>query len=260
MNDQSYRSRWFPYSYSNNKADIIYKNSQLNCQSEYGCGTMPNCEHRPKWRMFNFDEYFQKDSYDYLTMGCSVSYGSEIKKKLTWRHQLPNSIDLSVPGIGIDAIWHNLKYLMGQDRVKFRKIIILLPNIERKTFRVIRNGLFFNFIRTQQDENNPHHNFAFRPNEMKTLLESQIRYLVLHGKDYGMKMLTRFMEWLTYLEADNIHVSSWDDLVFEKLSKKIKKENLIIKKFPQDHMPDPSIKHPSPQAHQKWLSDIDYIL
>ena len=82
----------------------------------------------------------------------------------------------------------------------------------------------------------------------------------MHGKDYGMKVLTRFIEWLTYLEADNIHVSSWDDLVFEKLSKKIKKENLIIKKFKQDHMPDPSIKHPSPQAHQKWLSEIDYIL
>ena len=130
------RVRWFPYSYSTKKSDLIYMNQILNCQDEYGCGTKSTCEHDPKWKMFDFEQYFTKDSYDFLTMGCSVSYGTEIKKSETWRHNLNNTIDLSIPGIGIDGIWHNLKYLLSQNKIKFKKIIILLPDLRRRTFKI----------------------------------------------------------------------------------------------------------------------------
>ena len=260
MNYTGQRSKWFPYSYSDKKSDIIYRNSQLNCQSEYGCGTLPDCEHEPEWKVFNFDEYFTKNTYDFLTMGCSVTYGSEIKKSDTWRSHLDNAVDLSVPGIGIDAIWHNLKYLTSQDLVSFKKIIILLPSIPRKTFRIRRNNKYFNFISTGHDEDNPNLNFAFRPSEMEKLIESHRRYLMLNGERYGEKILGRFIDWLNARKNTNIYVSSWDDHVFESLTQKIEKKDLILPKFPYHHMADASIKHPSSGAHKKWLEQIAQIL
>lgn len=260
MNVKGQRSKWFPYSYSHKKSDIIYRSSQLNCQSEYGCGTLPDCEHEPKWKMFNFDEYFTKNTYDFLTIGCSVTYGTEIKKSSTWRSHLGNAVDISVPGIGIDAIWHNLKYLTSQDRVSFKKIIILLPNSKRKTFRVRKDDKYFNFISTEHDENNPNPNFAFRSGEMEKLLASHRRYLMLNGERYGERILDRFINWLNDQKNTNIYVSSWDDHVFESLSQKVKKKDLVLAKFPYNHIADSSIKHPSPGAHKKWLEQIHYIL
>ena len=256
MDDTGHRSKWFPYSYSQNKSDIIYRSSILNCQSDYGCGTLDRCEHSPKWRMFKFNEYFAKKHYDFLTIGCSVSYGSEIKKSDTWRSHLPNSIDLSVPGIGIDAIWHNLKYLVWQDQVNFKKIVILLPNLERKTFRIFKDQIYFNFITTGHDENNPPPNFAFTPRQMDRLMNRQKRYLVMNGQKYGQKVLKRFISWLNAKRQGNILISSWDDIVFDHLSNKIENKDAILPKFDYHHAPDPAIKHPSPQAHKKWFELI----
>ena len=228
----------------------------LNCQSDYGCGTLDSCEHSPKWRMFKFEEYFTKDHYDFLSIGCSVSYGSEIKKSDTWRSHLPNSIDLSVPGIGIDAIWHNLKYLVSQDKVDFKKIVILLPNIDRKSFRILKDKTYFNFIHTGHDENNPNPNFAFNPRQMDKLMEKQKRYLVMKGEIYGGRILNRFVDWLNRSGRENIYVSSWDSLAFDTLVKKVKNKDLVLPKFDVDHDPDESIVHPSPGAHKKWLELI----
>ena len=213
MDDTGHRSKWFPYSYSQNKSDIIYRSSILNCQSDYGCGTLDRCEHSPKWRMFKFNEYFTKDHYDFLTIGCSVSYGSEIKKSDTWRSHLTNSIDLSVPGIGIDAIWHNLKYLLSQDQVNFKKIVVLLPNLERKTFRIFKDQFYFNFINTGHDENNPHPNFAFTPRQMDSLMDKQKRVSAIESafqNDNPFKKEIQGMilgqltkeEFLTYLKSE----------------------------------------------------------
>lgn len=228
----------------------------LNCQSDYGCGTFESCEHDPKWRMFNFEEYFPEDHYDFLTIGCSVSYGSEIKKSETWRSHLQNSIDLSVPGIGIDAIWHNLKFIASQDRVKFKKIIVLLPDIMRKTFRVYKEGTCFNFISTVHDENNPNPNFAFNPRQTEKLIKDHRRYLVLKGERYGARVLSKFIDWLNNNGQENIYVSSWNDLVFDTLVKKVFNKDLVLPKFDYDHANDKSIKHPSPGAHKKWFNSI----
>ncbi len=253
------RTKWFPYSYSEKKSDIIYMNQILNCLDEYGCGTKDSCEHNPKWKMFNFNEYFAKDRYDFLTMGCSVSYGSEIKKSQTWRYDLSNTIDLSVPGIGIDGIWHNLKCLLSQDKIIFDKIIVLLPNLARRTFRIHKDNHWFNFIATKNSEQPRHANFAFRPDEMKKLNDRHVRFLVLHGERYGRLILERFIKWINRSQIHGLFLSSWDDDVYRMLKDRVVKAT-VLEKFEEGYQKIPGIHHPSPEAHKKWLRDITHIL
>tara|TARA_B100000424_G_C22874214_1_gene465490 strand:+ start:230 stop:1009 length:780 start_codon:yes stop_codon:yes gene_type:complete len=254
------RVRWFPYSYSTKKSDLIYMNQILNCQDEYGCGTKSTCEHDPKWKMFDFEQYFTKDSYDFLTMGCSVSYGTEIKKSETWRHNLNNTIDLSIPGIGIDGIWHNLKYLLSQNKIKFKKIIILLPDLRRRTFKIHKDKHWFSFITTESSIETPHANFAFRPEEMKKLNDRHTRFLMLHGERYGKMVLKRLINWINQNQFAGLFISSWDDDVFAMLKDGIIKKETVLDKFQSRYKKDHKIKHPSPEAHHKWLRDIDHIL
>ena len=260
MTESNDRSLWFPGSYSRKKSDIIYMNQLLNCQGEYGCGTTENCVHDPKWKRFDFDEYFTKKHYDYLSLGCSVTYGSEIKKSQTWRYNLPNSIDLSVPGMGIDAIWHNLRHLTSQNKVSFGKIIVLLPNLIRKTFRIFRNGSWYNFIMTPNTQVSDHPNFAFRPEEMQELNERHTRFLVLKGQRYGLQILDQFIKWINSNKLKNIYISSWNDEVFDTLQRKISKKEILLEKFDWDYKKDRSIHHPSSEAHKKWLQQIENIL
>ena len=254
------RSRWFPYSYSDKKSDLIYMNKILNCQDEYGCGTKSTCEHDPKWKIFDFNEYFTKERYDFLTMGCSVSYGSEIKKSDTWRHNIKNAIDLSIPGIGIDGIWHNLRYLLAQNKIIFDRIIILLPDLRRRTFKIHKDNRWFNFITTETAEPIQHANFAFRPAEMKKLNDQHIRFLILNGETYGRRVLKRFINWVNLKKVPGLFLSSWDNDVFRILKDRIHDKEMILEKFPSNHKKDPRISHPSPKAHQKWLRDIAHIL
>lgn len=256
MTESNDRSRWFPYSYSKNKEDIIYRSSMLNCTSEFGCGTFDDCEHNPKWKMFDFDQYFTKDQYDYLTMGCSVTYGSDIRKKDTWRSQLTNSVDLSVPGIGIDAIWHNLKFITNQNKIKFDKIIILLPSLTRKAFKIYRNGLWFDFLVAINEPTNINPNFAFKPQEMTEILEGHKRQLVQHGKRYNELVLDEFCEWLNKNQTTKIYISSWDTEVYSILEEKIKLASMLLEIFPAGYKPDPDHLHPSKDAHLYWFEKI----
>lgn len=248
------RLYWFPNTYSNNKKGIIYKNSILNCQSDYGCGTEDNCIHDPPWKLFKFEEYFKKDHYGHLTIGCSYTYGSEIKKEQTWRSFLTNSIDISVPGIGIDGMWQNLKYLTKQEGIKFDKIVIVLPDLCRKTFRVKNDDQYFNFIicPVMQDESNV--NFAFHPREMKRLQDKFQRFVVMRGEEYGRRVLARMVKWLNCQEFE-FYISSWDNEVYRYLKKNIDQERLL-EKFDTEYEINPNIKHASPLAHSNWFNRI----
>ena len=51
----------------------------------------------------------------------------------------------------------------------FDRIIILLPDLRRRTFKIHKDNQWFNFITTETSDTNQHSNFAFRPAEMKKL-------------------------------------------------------------------------------------------
>ena len=75
----------------------------------------------------------------------------------------------------------------------------------------------------------------------------------MNGQKYGQIVLKRFISWLNTKRQGNILISSWDNLVFDNLFKKIENKDVILPKFDYHHEHDPAIKHPSPQAHKKWL-------
>ena len=106
---------------------------------------------------------------------CLMARKLKNLKSDTWRHNIKNAIDLSIPGIGIDGIWHNLRYLLAQNKIIFDRIIILLPDLRRRTFKIHKDNQWFNFITTETSDPNQHSNFAFRPAEMKKLNDQHIK-------------------------------------------------------------------------------------
>ena len=258
MDDQSKKLQWFPHSYSKNKKDIIFKNQILNCQSEYGCGTIPGCQHNPSYHRFEFKNYFKKKIYTYLTLGCSVTSGVEIKKKDTWPNYLTDAIDFSVPGIGIDAIWHNLNFLTNQKDVRFQKIIMLLPPLWRKTFRIKKNNLLFSFITTPTSGIDTRHNFAFRTKELEFYNNKHQRFVTLKGEQYGTRIMTRFVKWLKNQSFD-FFISSWESKTYHLLEKNFSGKELLPQ-FDAFYRNDPNIEHPSKYAHQKWFEQIRHYI
>lgn len=230
----------------------------LNCNSDYGCGTEHQCEHDPPWKMFDFDEYFTRKEYEYLTMGCSVTYGSDIKKKDTWRSQLFDSVDLSVPGIGIDALWHNLKFIMKQTKVRFNKIIILLPSLTRRTHKIYKDGLVFHFLININEKQNRHPNFAFKPKEMDKIIEEQKRHLIENGEEYNKLQLDGLCDWLnqSHEQKTKFFISSWDTEVYSILAEKFKSQKVLLDMFPKDYKPNTAIPHPSADSHRFWFDKI----
>lgn len=259
MTDVDVRKKWFPHSYSENKKDIIFRNHNLNCLSEYGCGTEPDCDHSPLYEIFSFDRYFDKKQYDFIAIGCSVTSGVELKVNETWPNFLTNCKNFAIPGIGIDAIWHNLKFLVNQNKVKFKKFVILLPDMQRKVFRIYRKNLYFNFISTPFSEIDLRPNFAFKPKEMTDLAKIHKKFLVLKGSQYGQRIFDRFIRWLKKQEID-FHISSWDNLTYKSLKENFQNPQLLPR-FNVKYKSNPDIKHPSKYAHQKWFEQIrHYIL
>ena len=137
---------WFPYSYSTNRNHMVYLNSILNCQSEYGCYAEGTCLHDPPYKLFDPEGCRSDTPYDFVTLGCSFTSGTGIKKSLAWPSLLAENgkevLNLGIPGVGNDAILLNAKQLKKR-KIKFRKMIILLPDDVRRLFRVKKHGLFF---------------------------------------------------------------------------------------------------------------------
>lgn len=254
------RTKWFPYTYSRYKNDLIYLNSILNCQSEYGCTLKKECEHDPKWQILDIKNFLNQENYDFLALGCSVSYGCEIKKKETWAGLVAESYsvaNLSFPGAGIDAIFNNLKILVENTNYRFKKIILLLPTLYRKTFKIKKQGLWFNFplnVNHNSTRKIYHPNFAFRPQEMEKIEKNFHIELIKSGEIFGKKVLLRLLKWLKSNNL-NFYISSWDDDVYDILKKECSSVSLLPK-FNRHYKRDLSIGHPSSDAHRHWFEQI----
>jgi hypothetical protein len=172
------RLLYFPNSYSVKRNDIVYKNSLLNCQSDYGCTTKIVCRHDPSWKIFEFDKFVTRDSYDYLFLGCSITAGTGILKKESWPALIADKdktvLTLGVPGGGCDTIFSNLKYILKK-KIKFNKIIILLPNMGRRLFKIKKNNLFFQIPITAEEDQTIHYYISSWNNEVYQILKQNTK-------------------------------------------------------------------------------------
>lgn len=134
------RLLWFPHFYSKDRIDFTYSNNLVSCQGEEGCWDGEKTEHEDQYVNVPFHPSISPMMGDKFGLGCSMTYGTGVDKKLTWP-ALIGYHNLAIPGSGIDAIYYNARRLTDLYRPK--KMIILFPGMARGLIEFERNGYFF---------------------------------------------------------------------------------------------------------------------
>jgi len=253
------RFTFHPLNFSKNKKTFILRN-----------GTQYTHKKHPKdrWKKFDFKEFVQHDHYEYIALGCSVTYGVGIPEEEAWPSRLKkggtNVLNLGVPGGGIDQIFLNVIELL-RTKIQFSKIVILLPNIYRHLMRTNKYGYYFNNLvlpNVVSTENEIEHigdgfNIYFTSAEQDIILKKGLRKLVL-GKALkrNEKIIKRMMTLLGKKSID-FKISSWDDETYGILESCVPEYNLLPK-FNEDK--DLSLgfdeDHPAGKVHEKWINII----
>jgi len=255
---------WFPYTFSTERNSIVIRNSILSCQSEYGCFPELGCVHKDPWQRFNFDKYIDKDYYDYIALGCSVTAGTGILKKLSWPSLLEdngekNVLNLGVPGGGCDAVFLNIKEFIKK-KVNFKKMVILLPDEGRRVFNIRKNGYFFNLVLSHSSPDDiigdGKFNIFFDKEELEEIVRINKRKLVLNSYKRDDKIIKRLIR---YLNENNIdfYISSYNVNSYRILESCVERKNLL----PMFNKEDNQSKgkdgiHPSEKIHEKWVNSI----
>lgn len=263
INTKQNRDRllYFPTTYSNERKDIVYKNSLLNCQSDYGCTNKIECRHDPSWKIFDLNKFVTRDSYDYLILGCSITAGTGILKKESWPALIGDKnktvLTLGVPGGGCDTIFSNLKYILKK-KIKFKKIIILLPNMGRRLYKIKKNNLFFQIPVTAGSDQTivgpGQFNIFYDRSELDILLNNIHRKTVMHyNKKRDTQIIKRLIAFLESI-AINYYISSWNNEVYQILKQNTKQSSLLeIFNEANDNAKGKDGSHPAEHIHKKWL-------
>jgi len=255
------RLTWFPMTYSKERSGIVYSNTIMNCQSPYGCFKDLGCTHYPEWKRFEFQP---RHVYDLVALGCSFTAGTGILKEKTWPALLaegdqPNVLNLGFPGAGCDSILANLKTI--RKKVKFKKIVILLPTTNRKLLRIKKHGLNFNICLshdTEFDGDAPPFDLFFDKNQHREIVKKAHQRFVLgnpHRRD--QKIVRRIVSYLQSSGLD-FFISSWCDVVYDILLSSCTNRQNLLPKFNNDNDPATGRDggHPAEHIHEKWVKSI----
>lgn len=254
------RFTWFPLTFSNNKSGMVFRNDLLNCTDDTGCWS-DKCIHQPMWQKFDFERYVHCDHYEYIALGCSVTAGTGILKKQSWPSLLEqdgsNVLNLGVPGGGIDQIFLNVRELINR-KVKFSKIIILLPNTGRQLLRILKQGYFFNYlIQVGSELSVNHFNIFFKKKELFEICKKHQKKLVM--SNYHKKNENIIRRLLSFLNKNsvNFYISSWNNDTYDILKSLVKEKNLLPK-FNEEGDKSVGIdgSHPAENIHKKWIETI----
>ena len=260
------RFRWSQFVFSKNRHGMIYRNSILGCTSEHGCCPAKECHHDDPWQLFDIDKFADKDHYDTVALGCSITAGTGILKDQCWPSLLKSNghkvLNLGIPGGGIDSIFINTINII-KNGTKFDQLIILLPSMARQLVRVPRHGMTFNFLTTPQSgETNPdnHFNIYFSKEEIHDLVKKHTKNIVM--SDYvsrNKKLIKRLISCLESAEV-RFKISSWADETYEVLNSCVAPNNLLPKFNEKKDKSTGIDGHPSEKIHQKWVYAITSML
>ena len=261
------RFRWFQFVFSKNRHGMIYKNDILGCTSQHGCwGKNGGCHHDDPWQLFDLDRFADKDHYDTVALGCSLTAGTGILKDQCWPSLLKSKghevLNLGLPGGGIDSIFINTINII-KSGTKFDQLIILLPNMTRQLVRVPKHGMTFNFFTNPQSREDlgNHFNIYFSKDELNALVEKHMKNLVM--SDYVRRNKKLIYRLIHYLESTGVQfkISSWSDETYEILDSFVSPGNLLPKfNEGKDEATGIDGSHPSEKIHQKWVNDIISML
>ena len=184
--------------------------------------------------------------FDFGVLGCSVSWGYAYGKHYSALIQQEGYtvLNAAVVAAGMDSIYINLKYILT--RFSFKKIIILLPNFERKIYRHQTKYGTRCLIPITVHRQEP-----FYQKTVSDLCSARITR-------YSKKFFHKIEKHCEY-HGSKLYVSSWDSDVMNWLQgQKARKFNLLPY-FEKVDVGDDHI-HPGIRSHQIWYDKIKDIV
>lgn len=260
------RFNWFGVTFSKDKKEFVFRNETLNCNSDIGCFKGLGCLHDPPWKIFNLDHYEKHKNFQFVALGCSITAGTGIKKKEAWPYLLVSAdgrvLNLGVPGGGIDQIFLNVIHLIRK-KIKFKKLILLLPNFERMITRIKKHELFFDFLTHHHDLDaqflgeDDHWQIYFDKDEYSSIIKRCHRKLVLgNNVKRNQKIINKLLSFLDN-NSVSFYISSWDDDTYNFLKTCVPEKNLLPKfNEEKDKSKGFDNRHPSEEIHKKWVEKI----
>jgi len=267
------KSRLFccPYYFSDKKDDFVFHNW---CLDDYGSATIPYAnDPRPtKKNYMNEPHYYydEKLKYSFACFGCSVTHGTALINKQIWTNLIDkNNINLAVAGLGFDGIFLNLKNAIK--KFQFDKVVILLPNFDRRVVRLkfSKMNAYCRITMNTHTLDWPHSRFKHwawqnigvwcdteQLAEWKKIYKRKAIDLTMGFKDnaFSKRVLDRILRLLNQSDKQ-FYLSSWDEEVYNYLvNMKSITDNVLpfFKKI--DYAIDNT--HPGPLSHAGWVNSI----
>ena len=262
---------WCPYYFSDKKDDFVFRNWYLD---DYESDTIPY-DGGPGTAKKNYmnepHHYYDKNlKYSFACFGCSVTRGTGLTNKQIWTNLIDkNNINLAVAGLGFDGIFLNLKNAMK--KFQFDKVVILLPNFERRLVR-IKFPKMNAYCRITVNTNTLdwHHSrlkhWAWQnigiwcDNEQlekwKKIYKKKAVDMVMGFKDnaFSKRVLDRILRLLKQSDKQ-FYLSSWDEEVYNYLVNMGSIADNVLPFFKKiDYAIDNC--HPGPLSHAGWVNII----
>ena len=260
---------WFPYFYSENKMDFVFNNSYNDYKNDIGRVYVPHVSYRIGWSNQAFPEINKKE-FDLGCFGCSITKGHDLPTNTAWPYQYAEKTKESMANFGVGnlsvaGIFMNLKVAL--QRHKFKKIILLLPTLNRSLFRVQKSGYHLRvpigwpghnklpagFLRAFSDET------VWLTNKDLVNIMKKSRSELMDGSlSRKTKACIRRIKRLLGTEKDlTFYISSWDDECYSYINEVFDKENVIEKFDCQNWERLAEIgDHPHQDLHTEWVNKI----
>ena len=242
---------WFPFYFSVHAEDYVYQNNLNTCHNEYGCYAGEDVNHNKGY--INSPIQYQKDKiYDYGVFGCSMTYGTGLKKDEIWHSYfgIDCVANFGVPGIGVDAIYLNIKKAVKDYNMK--KIIILFPNLDRRLMFFQKDGNYFKIPCSFSGGLSIFGNKWISKKEFEAR-QTEIQKQIFDDKDnqYSKNILKELG-----MLGDNIFVSSYSKDTYNCLKDYFNPDNILpFFKTTKDNLAKDTL-HPGPTDHFNFYQTI----
>lgn len=267
---------WSPWYKSKKRNDFVFQNSLLaefNEDPDLISWSYDTRTSRKIFRNIPHHDYDSTKMFDIASFGCSVTYGTALKKQECWPNILSdNVINFGLPGLGIDGIFLNLQNALK--KFNFRRVIILLPNLERRIVRyynpnddsVIRVSVTAS---TSDWEHNSFKHWAWGLAGIQFDLEQLKKWKKQHQKVamslvmddnniYSLKILDRLIKLMNSSKIP-CYISSWNENTYNELTKRISTPKLLpMFQSLGDRARDN--QHPGFNSHRNWVDQIKLLV
>lgn len=263
-NTEEMENFWF-FHYSTDKSSYVSSSGV-----HHRCQTPCEIDHPYYWSNMPFHDHYndkdlRNDEHAIGCFGCSFTYGFSLRSQDTWPFLLQqktnaNCLNFGTVGAGIDSIYLNLK--ASALDYKFKKVIILLPEFDRRLARIKHQE---HWLKWPVLINKPI-TFELLPSPVHKSLELDIEKLQSHGesvidkivKDEHNKYDKRILKKLINFCKNNYEefsISSWSAQVYDFLLTHCKENTINFYDIEGPKAVDNL--HPTKMQNTRFVSHID---